>query len=165
MTDDLSARIAELHRHETDLVFASFDHTDAWLLGSSIVETARAAGYPIAVDIRRPGLILFRAALPGAVGDQEEWIRRTSASAFRFDSSTARLSAEFSARGGDATLAGSLNPADYSMSGGAFPVRVTGTGVVAVVTVSGLASDDDHQLVVDAMANYLEARSRARDDI
>ena len=45
------------------------------------------------------------------------------------------------------------------MSGGAFPIRVAGAGVVAVITVSGLASDDDHQLVVDAITEYLGAGS------
>ena len=163
MTEDLSTRIAELRRHEDELVFGSFDLTDAWLLGSAIVERGRAARHAIAVDIRRPGLILFRAALPGATADQEEWIRRKSASAFRFESSTARLSAEYTARGGDKTLEGSLDRAEYSMSGGAFPVRVAGTGVVAVVTVSGLASDDDHQLVVDSIASYLTDKAASRD--
>jgi uncharacterized protein (UPF0303 family) len=35
------------------------------------------------------------------------------------------------------------------------PVRVAGVGVVAAVTVSGLSSDDDHRLVVDAMRAFL----------
>lgn len=157
MNDTLKTRITELRRHEEDLVFPSFDHTDAWRLGSLIAERGLAAGHAIGIDIRRPGLILFRAALPGATADQEEWIRRKSASAFRFESSTALLHARFSATGADQTLEGSLNPADYSMSGGAFPIRVAGAGVVAVVTVSGLASDDDHQLVVDAITEYLGA--------
>jgi uncharacterized protein (UPF0303 family) len=30
-------------------------------------------------------------------------------------------------------------------------VRVTGVGVVAVATVSGLASEDDHELVVQGL--------------
>lgn len=160
MNTDLSARITELQRHEEELVFASFTYADAWRLGSLLAERGLAAGHAIGIDIRRPGLILFRAALPGATADQEEWIRRKSASAFRFESSTALLHARFTAAGADKTLEGSLNPAEYSMSGGAFPIRVFGAGVVAVITVSGLASDDDHQLVVDAITEYLAAGSR-----
>lgn len=38
---------------------------------------------------------------------------------------------------------------------GSFPVRVRGAGVVAAVTVSGLSSDDDHQLVVDSIREFL----------
>ena len=70
MNDDLSARITELQRHEEDLVFPSFDYADAWRLGSLIAERGLAAGHAIGIDIRRPGLILFRAALPGATADR-----------------------------------------------------------------------------------------------
>jgi len=34
MTDTGSPRIAELRRHEEDLLFPVFDHHDAWRLGS-----------------------------------------------------------------------------------------------------------------------------------
>ena len=158
--EDRTARIAELRRHEEELVFESFDNTDAWRLGSLIAQRGLDAGHRIAIDIRRPGLILFRAALPGSTADQEAWIQRKSASAFRFESSTALLGEQFAANGVDPSVDGWLDPTQYSTSGGAFPVRVAGAGVVAVVTVSGLASDDDHQLVVDSIAEYLAAGSR-----
>jgi hypothetical protein len=53
----------------------------------------------VAIDIRRHNLVLFRCVLPGATSDQEEWIRRKSASVLRFEHSTALLSEEFAARG------------------------------------------------------------------
>jgi len=37
---------------------------------------------------------------------------------------------------------------EYAEQGGAVPIRVEGAGVVAVVTVSGLAQVDDHNLAV-----------------
>ena len=40
---------------------------------------------------------------------------------------------------------------DYAEEGGAVPIRVAGAGVVAVVTVSGLAQVDDHNLAVAAL--------------
>jgi uncharacterized protein (UPF0303 family) len=156
MTDTGSPRITELRRHEEDLVFPSFDHHDAWRLGSLIANHAIAEGHGVAIDIRRHNIVLFRCVLPGATADQEEWIRRKSASALRFERSTALLSEEFSAKSFDPTQGGWLAPEDYTLAGGSFPIRVQGTGVVAAVTASGLSSDDDHQLVVDSIRRYLK---------
>ena len=39
----------------------------------------------------------------------------------------------------------------YTLAGGAVPIRVAGAGVVAVATVSGLSSQDDHALVVEGL--------------
>lgn len=45
----------------------------------------------------------------------------------------------------------------YAIHGGGWPVRVKGVeGVVAVVVVSGLKQDQDHQIVVQTVGDYLE---------
>ncbi|WP_104174062.1 heme-binding protein [Arthrobacter sp. Y81] len=126
MTD--SARLAELKQHEEELVFASFDHHDAWRLGSLIANRAITEGHAVAID--------------------------KSASALRFEHSTALLTEQFTDY--DPTQGGWLAPEDYTLAGGSFPIRVRGTGVVAAVTASGLSSDDDHQLVVDSIGTYLK---------
>ncbi|PLN78242.1 hypothetical protein BDW42DRAFT_187536 [Aspergillus taichungensis] len=48
-------------------------------------------------------------------------------------------------------------PADeYAIHGGGFPVRVTGVdGVVGVIVVSGLRQEDDHQVVVETVREFL----------
>ncbi|MFE4543232.1 heme-degrading domain-containing protein [Arthrobacter sp. NPDC056727] len=159
MTEAVPSRITELQLHEEELVFPGFDHHDAWRLGSLIANHAVEAGHAVAIDIRRHNLVLFRCVLPGATADQEEWIRRKAASTLRFERSTALLSAEFAAKEFDPTQGGWLAPEDYTLAGGSFPIRVRRTGVVAAVTVSGLASDDDHQLAVDGIREYLRTAS------
>ncbi|MGO4804283.1 heme-degrading domain-containing protein [Arthrobacter sp. 2MCAF15] len=155
MTDTATSRLAELQQHEEELVFPGFDHHDAWRLGSLIASRAVAAAHPVAIDIRRHNLVLFRCVLPGATADQEEWIRRKSASTLRFERSTALLAEEFASKDFDPTQGGWLAPEDYTLAGGSFPIRVRGTGVVAAVTASGLSSDDDHRLVIEAIRDYL----------
>jgi len=49
--------------------------------------------------------------------------------------------------------------ADYAAHGGCFPVVVPGVGLVGSVTVSGLPQKDDHDLVVEAIREFL-ARPR-----
>jgi uncharacterized protein (UPF0303 family) len=155
MSETVLSRITELQLHEEELVFPGFDHHDAWNLGSLIANQAIAAGHGVAIDIRRHNVVLFRCVLPGVTADQEEWIRRKSASTLRFERSTALLSEEFASKDFDPTQGGWLAPEDYTLAGGSFPVRVRGAGVVAAVTVSGLSSDDDHQLVVDSIREFL----------
>jgi len=160
MSETVLSRISEQQLHEEELVFPGFDHHDAWNLGSLIANRAIAAGHGVAIDIRRHNVVLFRCVLPGATADQEDWIRRKSASTLRFERSTALLSGEFASKDFDPTQGGWLAPEDYTLAGGSFPVRVRGAGVVAAVTVSGLSSDDDHQLVVDSIREFLRTSAR-----
>lgn len=150
-----SPRLVELRQQEEELVFESFDNYDAWRLGSLMANLAIASAYEVAIDIRRHNIVIFRCVLPGPTSDQEEWIRRKSASVLRFEHSTALLSEKFSDY--DPTQGGWLAPEDYTLAGGSFPIRVRGAGVIGAITVSGLSSDQDHQLVVDGIRMYLES--------
>jgi uncharacterized protein (UPF0303 family) len=156
MTDLITA----LERQEQELVFESFDHADAWRLGSRITAIAQAAGHRVGIDIRRPGLILFRAALPGITPDQETWIVRKAAVVLRMEASSALVDARLSAAGVDPAATGWLGP-DYAVTGGAFPIRVRGVGVVAAATASGLSSQEDHDLIVEGIRAHLaDGRTR-----
>jgi uncharacterized protein (UPF0303 family) len=146
--------IAALERQEQELIFESFDHTDAWRLGSRITAIAQEAGHRVGIDIRRPGLILFRAALPGITPDQETWIARKAAVVLRMDASSALVDARLSAAGVDPAATGWLGP-EYAVTGGSFPVRVRGVGVVAAATASGLSSQEDHDLIVEGIRAHL----------
>ncbi|SFS16857.1 Uncharacterized protein, UPF0303 family [Microbacterium sp. cf046] len=150
-------RIAELEAQHDELVFASFDHADAWRLGNIITAAAIAAGHGVAIDIRRPGFTLFRATLAGTTPDQETWIGAKARTVFRMECSSALVAERFSDAGIDAAGMGWLRFPAFALTGGSVPVRVAGTGVVAAVTAAGLSSDDDHALVVAGMRDLLEA--------
>lgn len=162
---DRSARIAELEAEQQELIFDRFDHADAWALGSLLTQRSFEAAHRVVIDIRRPGLILFRCALEGTSPDQDAWITAKSATALRLERSTALIAEQHLAKDIDAAALGWLALPEYVVAAGSVPVRVRGVGVVATVTASGLASDDDHQLVVDGMRAYLKSvagRSSAR---
>jgi uncharacterized protein (UPF0303 family) len=151
--------ISVLEQQERDLLFDRFDHDDAWRLGVLITDAARQAGHEVAVDIRRPGLILFRAALPGSKPNQESWISGKSAVVLRMEESSALVAARQAASGRspeDARLG-----VEYAVTGGSFPVRVRGVGIVAAVTVSGLTSQEDHDVVVAGIRAHLAGTAAA----
>jgi len=86
--------ITELEIEATETELIRFDHRDAWDLGVALRNAAADAALGVAIDIRRAGgAILFRASLPGATIDSEDWILRKSAVAFRFEESSALVHA------------------------------------------------------------------------
>ena len=46
---------------------------------------------------------------------------------------------------------------EYAAHGGSFPIILKGSGVVGTITVSGLAQEEDHLLVVNTLRDYLSA--------
>lgn len=148
--------VEQLETEAAELVFARFDHEDAWAIGSDLRDHAVAEGLPIAIDIRTAtGVVLFHVSLPGASADQEHWLRNKAAVVFRFSASSALVSARFEAMG--LPRNGWLDGADYAATGGGVAVTVAGAGVIAAVTVSGLASMEDHTLAADAMRRRIAA--------
>lgn len=149
MTDD--ARLTQLEEEHSALVLRRFDRADAWELGRSLAERALAAEHPVAVDVRTSAGVLFHASLPGATADNDVWVAKKAATALRFETSTALLELRVKLGGRDMYEPGWLDPVAYAVAGGSVPIRVDGVGVVAVATMSGLASADDHDLVADGI--------------
>ena len=48
-----------------------------------------------------------------------------------------------------------LSVEEFALSGGCFPIRVRGMGVIGTLTVSGFPQTHDHQLAVDSLAAFL----------
>jgi uncharacterized protein (UPF0303 family) len=61
----------------------------------------------------------------------------------------------FAAQGVDPGTAGWFDAERFTIAAGSFPVRVRGVGLVAAVTVSGLASYDDHDFAVSSLEAFL----------
>ncbi len=142
--------IAAIEADLAGLILPAFTEATALDLGAHLVALARAEGLPVVIDIRTADRTLFHAALPGSAPLNDLWARRKSATALLFQEASLLVGLRLAAKGQDITLHG-LDPADYADHGGAVPVRVQGAGMVAVATVSGLPSREDHALVVRAL--------------
>ena len=148
----------ELAAEEAELQFSAFTEDDAWALGSAMVATARAAGAPVAIDIRRHGHQLFHAALPGSSPDNDRWIERKVRVVDRFGHSSLYMRALCEQDGSTLAEKFLLDEREFAAHGGAFPLLVRGVGPVGTVVVSGLPQVDDHRMVVAALREHL-ARS------
>lgn len=155
---DVSAIISEVEAQEAELVLPSFTHDQAWRLGSLLVELAVERDLPVTIDVRKGTQQVFHAARPGTTPDNDSWVQRKVAVVYRFGASSYLVGLRAKAKGTDFNATHALPFQEYSAHGGAFPVRVKDVGIVGVVTVSGLAQQDDHALVVEALRELVEAQ-------
>jgi uncharacterized protein (UPF0303 family) len=154
MTDNDS--LTTLLLEEERLVFSSFDHETAWLLGTQMRYAALDAQMPIAIAIRRHGQRLFHAALPGSSANNDLWLARKCAVVDLFGHSSYYVGCLTRADGNeDFNIAHRLDPATYAAHGGAFPILIHGAGCVGTVAVSGLPQVEDHRFVVAQLETFL----------
>jgi uncharacterized protein (UPF0303 family) len=146
----------ELAAQEQALVLPRFTHDDAWRLGCLLVTLARESEAAVTVDIRRGGQRLFHYALEGTTPDNDVWLERKARVVERYAASSLLVGERFRAKGTTFEASSRLDQDRYAAHGGAFPLRVTGVGVVGVVGVSGLPQAEDHALVVAALTRFLE---------
>ncbi|MFE2533378.1 heme-degrading domain-containing protein [Streptomyces sp. NPDC059371] len=157
MNAPVAPEIADLEEQERRLTLQRFTHDDAWALGTLLVELAREREAPVAIDIRRGGQQLFHAALPGSTPDNDAWIDRKRRVVERYGCSSLLVGSRFRAKGTTFEDSSRLDPDTYAAHGGAFPIAVTGAGVVGTVVVSGLPQIEDHKMVVEALEKFLAA--------
>jgi uncharacterized protein (UPF0303 family) len=145
----------DLLAQEERLQFPAFDNDTAIALGLHLMELGRARGLPITVDVTRAGQQLFHASLPGTSADNDEWVIRKNAVVMRFGHSSYYMGRRAALKDVPFHEAMLVDPRQYAAHGGAFPIRVIGTGLVGTVTVSGLPQHEDHALAVEAIESFL----------
>lgn len=154
-----SADLARVIHQETELRLPRFDHDDAWRLGTLLRDLAVARKYSLVIDIRRfgqPIQPLFYAALAGTTPDNARWVQRKANVVARFHRSSYQLGLYLAQSNTTIREKYSLDEADYAAHGGSFPLYVIHAGIIGAVTVSGLPQREDHNLVVEALARFLE---------
>ena len=145
--------IALIKRQELELALPRFDEAVAFEIGSSIYQRAVAEGLSLIVELRTWDRQLFFAATPGTSSDNAEWVRRKLNTVRRFQRSSYRLLLE---RVDNVFLPHSgVDPADYVMAGGGFPIRVKSAGIVGALGISGLPGRTDHGVAVDGLCDFL----------
>ncbi len=107
------------------------------------------------MDICRNGQQLYHCALAGTSADNDEWIKRKNRVVNRFGHSSFYMGNLYKSKNTTIQDSALLDHREYAPHGGAFPVIVKNVGVVGTITVSGLPQQEDHQLVVQVLADYL----------
>ncbi len=146
--------IADLIAQEARLVLTEFTEETALTLGMTLLSIATTENLPVVINIRTPDRTLFHVALPGSAPLNDNWARRKSNAALMFQKSSLLVGTMMKEKG-DSLATNGLEETHYAVHGGSIPIRVTGVGVVAAVTVSGLPQRDDHALAVRGLEALL----------
>jgi uncharacterized protein (UPF0303 family) len=147
--------LKQLLQEEQELQFTKFNEDTAWQIGSLLVERSSSQGLPVTIDITRGSHQLFHASLRGTSADNDEWIKRKVRLVYRFGHSSFYMGQLLKSKGKRIEEAFLVSENDYAPHGGCFPVIIKDTGVVGTITISGLAQEDDHKLVVQAIRDFL----------
>jgi len=155
--------LAAIAEEESRCVFSRFTAETAWILGSMIrARLQRASPRPAVVNITlaNSDQLLFHAATGSGTGpDNDQWVARKRRAVLRWGSCTWALHNKY--KGDEAAFASKFQlgqrGGDYAIHGGGFPVRVKGVeGIVGVIVVSGLTMQEDHEVIVEVVEEYLQ---------
>lgn len=127
--------------------FESFTHADALQFGLNVVKIVEEKGLkPVRIRVNYEGDSVFQYFMDGKKGD--EWVVRKEKTVLE---------------SGHASLYVFEHPEEfptmsmesgYAICGGGFPLIVKGE-LKGVLIVSGLAHDEDHQLIIEAMERMM----------
>ncbi len=142
---------------EQQLQFDRFDLGTAWKLGATLRRMAAERKLGCVIDITLFSMQVFYAALDGATPDNPNWVRRKRNTVFRLFKSSYATGLSLLKQQTNLQAKLGLPDAEFAAHGGSFPIVVKGTGCIGAVTVSGLPQREDHNLVVEALAELLGA--------
>ena len=151
--------LKELRQQEEEIQFASFTNDTALAIGMALLQEAKRRGKSVAIDITRNGLQLFHFAMEGTSIDNGEWIKRKNNVVTRFGHSSYYIGTSLKNAGQTMEEKYFISSSEYAAHGGAFPLIIRNVGVVGTITVSGLPQQEDHELVVTTLRQFLASRT------
>lgn len=149
--------ISELQDQERTVRVANFDLNAAWFIGCQLREKAQVEKLPVAIEVYAFGQPLFLTVLPGACNEHLEWIARKRNTVLRNSRSSMLTGEQYREQGLAMETLPYIDHTRYTDSGGSFPLLTSDGLVIGAVTISGLASHDDHALAVWAIEQYISA--------
>ncbi len=131
--------------------FDSFNNRIGLEIGLAIVNLAKDRNQNIAVQVERLNHSIFLYVDDNLPSDKHNWLKRKANVVKNFEESS--LSVKYDLINGNMTLdrTFALNSNDYLAKGGSIPIFVKNAGMVAIVTVSGLHDEEDHNIIIDAL--------------
>lgn len=155
--DEYDGLLDVLRQQEEEVQFARFSNDTALEVGMALVRAAREKGKAVTVDITRAGQQLFHFAMAGTSIDNGEWVKRKNRVVTRFGHSSYYMGISLKKAGQTIEEKYLLPESEYAPHGGAFPLLIKGVGVVGTITVSGLPQEEDHELVVSVLRQFLSS--------
>ncbi|KAI8987947.1 hypothetical protein BDF20DRAFT_910502 [Mycotypha africana] len=147
--------VASILAQEEKCQFTKFTSEDALKLGLLLLENVKPYKKSVVIDIAMNGHQLFHYAMDGTSKDNDEWVRRKNNTVNRFGHASYYVGRYIASQGKTFEEKYYASEKEYATHGGAFPLIIKNVGVVGTVTVSGLAQQDDHNVVANTIEQYI----------
>lgn len=156
---EVERKLAECEREEMELRFSSFQLSDARKLGEILNRLAEEKKAPVALDIELAGFQIFHSCLEGSAPYNNLWIERKHRMVRVKQISSLHAGYLLEYQEQELERDWLLNPKDYAVKGGGFPILLEDGSCIGSVACSGLPHEQDHRLVTDALYCYKESLS------
>jgi uncharacterized protein (UPF0303 family) len=156
--EELLKDIERYQNQEKVLQFQKFTHEDALSIGLIIAEYGRKHHLAIAIDIAINGYQVFRYGLPGTTLNNDLWLKRKIKTVNTLQLSTLHVNALLELNDQRLKEDWLLDDEAYASVGGGFPIHVKDTGVIGSICVSGRPHKEDHQIIIEALSEYLKVK-------
>ena len=149
-TNDIDALMERIKVQETTYEFDHMDEDLAMQMGIYVIRRAREMGKSVATRITLNRRTLFSYSMAGTKPESDNWIRRkenityaTNGSSYYWECWCELGQHPLEWRG--------MSYADYAPAGGCMPLCIKGVGMVGTLTISGMASHEDHALAFETI--------------
>lgn len=147
--------LSVIAKQEELLQFNAFDNATAWQLGESIKKHCESRSLAVTIEIRLCRETVFFYAMPGTSPNNSDWARRKRNTTELQQRSSYAVGLALD-EGETLEIQCGLPLRDFAHHGGSVPIRVKGVGCVGVATISGLPQREDHNIVVQSMADFID---------
>lgn len=154
MTTTGNFHSAELLQQEIDCKLKAFGNEEAFMLGMIAAEIGLERKLPIAIQVQLGEWIVFKAALPGSMPENDGWISRKANVVLLKHHSTMFERVKAEEEGVDWHILNGVEDATHAIHGGGFPIN-SKEGFEGVLLISGLPQVEDHLLAVEVLKTYL----------
>ncbi|MDR0999161.1 MAG: heme-binding protein [Treponema sp.] len=159
---DINEGIDILEKQEEILQFTHFNRQDAWKLGKELAAIILEEGLRLTVSVKlRDGFTLFQYAAEGTTVNNETWMIRKFNTVREFEASSLLTTLKHKKRNQTLESRG-FETRLYAASGGGFPIRIKGSGLIGAVLASGCPHLQDHDTLVQGIARVLRIRDLPR---
>lgn len=133
------------------ITLETFSNKIALEIGLAIVNLAKERNQNIAVQVERLNHTVFLYVDDNLPADKHHWLRRKAKLAKHFEESSLSIKQDLQEGGMSLEHTFALDEKEYLAKGGAIPIFVKNAGMIAIVSVSGLHDEEDHQIILDAL--------------
>ena len=136
---------------DTGIELEKFTNSIALEMGLAVVDLAKSRNQHIAIEICRLNQSVFLFIDDSLTVDKHNWLRRKANVAKQFEESSLNVKNDLKDKNMTLEKTFGLDEKDFIAKGGSIPIFVKNSGMVAMITVSGLHDGEDHKIIIDAL--------------